>query len=159
MKTSIYPVIHLGPFDFDRIMAQVGIAIRQRASGLFLISHSGDDTEVVARAHKIKQRRSSLRVGINLLSTPNLQAIQQTAKAGLDMLWVDVPGVSSAGAIPAVLQLSIKAKKIPTIEVFGSVAFKYQPVDVMPEKGRRLRHDLRLQAYDQWHRNRLSSSA
>ena len=93
----IYPVIH--HLSRELSLEQARLAQRCGSNGVFLISHLGQDKEVLDVAWELKQMMGStpFEVGVNLLSTPAVRAIEMAREAGLDMLWADQMGVNSSG--------------------------------------------------------------
>jgi len=110
------------------------------ADGVFLISHEGKDAELpplvaelAARWRGIGTRRGERPLlGMNLLETQPLVALERAAGAGANALWVSVPGVTSAGATADGRRLAKAMSRWPGIAVFGCVAFKYQPEEADP---------------------------
>ena len=129
---NIYPVIHLRQSPLEHTLNEVAIAQRAGARGVFLISHTGDDDLVVQRADSVKRAVSGFKVGINLLSTDNITALRLAIECNADMLWIDAPGVTSQGITPEARIFADAALYKPSLEIFASVAFKYQPVDNDP---------------------------
>lgn len=138
-RPHIYPVIHLGSFDIEHTLEQVKLAQACGADGVFLISHTGQDRQVVHRANVVKTHFApNFKVGINLLSTGNQEAFVWAVDCQADMLWVDAPGVTSNGISDHGRQLKQTTGLKPSIEVFASVAFKYQPIDLDPPRAAQL---------------------
>jgi len=104
----------------------------------FLISHLGDDDELVNTAWEAKQIHQKFQIGINLLSKPAHEAAHQAQINCLDMVWADYMGVDSNGLTPCGKMLSMFAQGYPNIKLFASVAFKYQYNDPNPEKAARM---------------------
>lgn len=131
-RTAIYPVIHY--LDAPTTLAQAALAARCGAYGVFLINHNPrvDDAILVQLGVEIRLAHPGLRVGINMLHAPVLQAAHAVRDAGLDMVWGDDCGVSSSGLTPRGEALRQFALAHPGVEVFASVAFKYQPHEHRP---------------------------
>lgn len=126
----VYPVIHY--LNRDLALEQVGVARECGADGVFLISHQGDDCELVAVAARAKQQHPDFRIGINLLSEDPLYAWNRAEGAGLDMVWADDMGVDSTGGNAMAESMSRCARAFPDIQLFASVAFKYRPHEPNP---------------------------
>lgn len=131
-RTAIYPVIH--HLDAPTTIAQAALAARCGAHGVFLINHNPrvDDAILVQLGVEIRLAHPGLRVGINMLHAPVRQAAHAVRDAGLDMVWGDDCGVSSAGLTPRGEAMRQFALAHPGVEVFASVAFKYQPYEHRP---------------------------
>lgn len=127
---NIYPVIHY--LNRDLALEQVAVARNCGADGVFLISHHGDDGELVAVAARAKQQHPDFRIGINLLSKDALYAGNRAESSGLDMVWADDMGVDSTGGNAMAESLSRFARTLPSIQLFASVAFKYRPHEPNP---------------------------
>lgn len=127
---NIYPVIHY--LDHHTAIEQAAIVKASGADGTFLISHHGNDDELVGVARDIKQIHPDLAIGINLLSKSPLTAAYMAANAGLDMVWADDMGVDSTGLTDVGLRLSVFARQRSTLRCFASVAFKYRATEANP---------------------------
>lgn len=130
MKTII-PVIH--HLDEATSIEQAVLAFDCGADGIFLISHNGQDDKLVEPARKIKEMYSNKKIGLNLLSSFAIDTLQVVMNEGLDMAWVDSPGVTSAKVSEEAVQISELLMSVNMPELYGSVAFKYQAFD--PEPG------------------------
>lgn len=124
----VLPVIH--HLDDATTLAEADLAFACGATGVFLISHGGEDLDLLPLAKVIKAR-SGKYVGVNLLGHTAVQALEFATIYGLDAMWTDHPGVTSAGTTPAGEQLAMLSESSP-LDVFASVAFKYQPIDPNP---------------------------
>lgn len=129
-RIQVLPVIHY----LDRVtaMEQAELAFDAGADGVFLISHGNDDAQLGGIAQLIKAKHAGKRVGINLLTQGPLVAAQVAVERGLDMIWGDDCGVSSAGCASLAIDLSVFIRAYPDVQVFASVAFKYQAVESRP---------------------------
>lgn len=125
----VYPVIHYK--DDATTIEQAGIAYKAGADGVFLISHIGNDMNLIPLAIEIKEKYD-FKVGINFLSNPAMFAAEVASQAALDMVWADYCGVSSLGLDDLGEELKEFAIYNPTVRVYASVAFKYQKVDPNP---------------------------
>lgn len=127
---NIYPVIHF----LNRTLAleQVALARECGASGVFLISHHGDDYLLVDVAREAKDAHPTFSIGINLLTKRPLEAAALAQLYELDMVWADDMGVDSQGISEEGKFLSHFAQTNPEITLFASVAFKYRPNEPYP---------------------------
>lgn len=145
---KILPVVHLLNAEHSR--AQAEIALDCGADGVFLISHGGDDKAVLQLAGQLRHRWTGRKssaggpawVGVNLLNTSPLAAHEFAAQLHLDGVWLDAPGVNSHGPAKQALKLKDQMASRPTLAVFGSVAFKYQPDESNPPEAARQAHAL-----------------
>ncbi|WP_137917197.1 BtpA/SgcQ family protein [Hydrogenophaga sp. 2FB] len=132
---KILPVLHY--LDTETTIAQVHLARKCGADGIFLIDHNGDDDNLLTVASLVKLTFTGFPVGINLLSRSAAYAARSAKDLGLDMVWADSMGVSSAGLTSSGLQLRDMAAQAPELTFFASVAFKYQPVESDPAEAAR----------------------
>ena len=132
-KPKIFPVIH--HLDRDTSLEEAQKARDCGADGVFLIAHYGDDIELLSAAAAVKLAQPGFPVGINLLSTGALNATGWAIDMGFPMVWVDNAGVSSSGLIE--LGKSLSALSRDGLEIFGSVAFKYQAPEAQPSQAAR----------------------
>jgi len=137
MIIRIYPVIHHK--NEELTIAEAAVAFNAGADGVFLISHHGQDNALIQPAITLKASYPDKRIGLNLLSNTFDDVITLAIAQKIEMIWVDAPGVRSEGISRDGLHCAtrLKAQKasggfLP--EVFGSVAFKYQPIDLSPGK-------------------------
>lgn len=131
MSTKILPVIHY--LDDHTTLKEATVAFDAGADGIFLISHGGKDEALYMPACTIKGRYKSKLVGINLLASSNMKALDCVKSLGLDMLWMDMPGVTSQHASDEAKAIVAAARTHhKPLHLFGSVAFKYQPEDPNP---------------------------
>lgn len=130
--SKVHCVIH--HLDLQTSLEQVGLARACGADGVFLISHHHDDEAVLAAASASKEIFHEFQVGINLLSSSPRYACQQALARSLDMVWADYMGVDGGGVTPVGFELSEFAQDNPRVKLFASVAFKYQRVEVNPER-------------------------
>lgn len=128
-KPRILPVIH--HLSREISLKEAKKAQDCGADGVFLISHLGDDVELLSIAAAIKLTQPGFPVGINLLSTGALNAAHWALDMEFPMLWVDSAGVSSGGLNE--LGRSLAALTGRGMEIFGSVAFKYQAAEAQPD--------------------------
>lgn len=143
MTSKIYPVIHFASHALA--MDQARLALEQGADGVFLISHDGQDKAVLQAAGQLRHAWSSLTtaagempfVGVNLLNTAPLAALEFATQLRLDGLWLDAPGVNSHGPARQAKKMAEELVLLPQITVFASVAFKYQPEEPDPPQAAR----------------------
>lgn len=129
-QVNVLPVIHY--LNSNLAIEQVAVARDCGADGVFLISHQGDDEDLVAVAARAKQMHPGLKIGINLLSQDAVRACEWAEGLELDMVWADDMGVDSKGGNTMAVELSAFAKENPHIHLFASVAFKYRPPEPNP---------------------------
>lgn len=132
---KVLAVIH--HLDKKTTLEQASIASSAGADGVFLISHHGADRELAELGRQIKLDCPNLQVGLNYLGLGVIEAAQAVLDAGLDMVWGDVCGVSSAGLDDLGHRLNNFKEQNAGIAVFASVAFKYQPEDLDPPQAAR----------------------
>lgn len=130
--TKVFPVIH--HLDDELGIEQAMIAHSMGADGVFLISHHGKDLNLGILGVKIKALMPDLKIGINMLNHDISYSAKIVRHLGLDMVWADYCGVSSEGYNEEAVYLSNWLKENPDIELFASVAFKYQKEDKEPAK-------------------------
>ena len=128
----IIPVIHY--LDRETAFAEVGTAVLCGADGVFLISHHGNDEELLDVGVAIKRKHPGFPIGINLLSTGALEAARSATALAFPMLWGDDLGVDSNGVTDAGRQIEALRHGNPGFQVFASVAFKYRPHEQDPAK-------------------------
>lgn len=131
-KRQVLPVVHY--LNYTLALSEADLAFRAGADGVFLISHGNENKALPRLARILKDRYPGKRIGLNLLGESPLQALDIAEQAGLDMVWADNPGVSSAGWTEAGAELAEHLRNGSPVAFFGSVAFKYQPYE--PEPGR-----------------------
>lgn len=140
---KIHVVIHHQTDDLT--LDQASLAIRLGADGVFLISHEGRDSALLPLCKALKSNLRSIDataspaplVGLNLLKAEPVNAFELAMEWGADALWVSSPGVTSSGVTSAGRRLEqlVKANQGPN--VFGCVAFKYQPIEPDPQAAAR----------------------
>lgn len=132
MNPKIYPVIHY--LDRQTAIAEAQKAISAGADGIFLISHKGDDPELLAVACAIQIKFPALPVGVNFLSWRAVDSASTAREFGLPMVWGDDVGVDSKGLSDTGVR--VRAQKVAAdqaFDVFASVAFKYRPHEPDPQ--------------------------
>jgi hypothetical protein len=127
---KVYPVIH--HLNHETSLNEVRVAKTNGADGVFLISHHGDDKEMLNTAWEAKQMFQDFSIGINLLSKSASEAAMSAYNLGLNMVWADQMGVSSQGLNSVGKYMQHFGEEYPSIELFASVAFKYQAVEPDP---------------------------
>lgn len=138
---KVFPVIH--HLDRQTTIEQARLAHAVDADGVFLISHNGKNGELGGTALRIKDEFPGWKVGVNYLGWNGLQALRVAAEHGADMLWIDAPGITGAGLTEDGVRLAndygdMLWKGRP--ELFGSVAFKYQPHEPHPASAAMMAH-------------------
>lgn len=126
----IFPVIH--HLDRETTLSEVLVARDLGADGVFLISHGGEDDELVHIAWEAQRRTEQFPIGINLLSKPATAAALKAHEARLKMVWADDMGVGSEGLNEVGDAMRDFAAGHQHIEFFASVAFKYQRHEANP---------------------------
>lgn len=131
--SQVLPVIH--HLDKNTTLTEAQIAMDCGADGVFLISHHGKDMDLLRLGSEIKARHPSKFIGINMLAKNALEAFGLAAEFNFDGLWADDVGVTSMGVSnfgQALVQRMENRNRHQTLEVFGSVAFKYMAIDPNP---------------------------
>lgn len=117
---QIFPII--GYIDQKTAHQQLFAARQNGASGVFLVSHYGQDAEMVGFAAETKCIDPHFPIGIHLVCRTPLETFEQARHAAVDMVWCSDTGVSSAGLAPEAVELSARAKEMPLLRVYVSVA-------------------------------------
>ena len=126
---KIYPVIHILYEDLTR--SEIELCKLAGADGVFLISHKSDSMGVLESAIEARSKyEADFKIGINLLGYNALDAVEEAVSAKLDMLWADYIGVDSGGVNTTGVLCS---RYVKDIQIFASVAFKYQPNELKPD--------------------------
>ena len=126
---NIYPVIHYK--DDETTLSEATIAYKAGADGIFLISHLGSNERLIPLAVKIK-KLLGFKVGLNFLGDDAIYTAKIIKDNKLDMVWSDYCGVSSLGLSFEGFELQAWASQNKQIDVFASVAFKYQADEPNP---------------------------
>ena len=132
----VLPVIH--HIDKDTTWEQAEIAYKCGADGIFLISHFNEDLDLPPIAKEISQENwktpsgKEFKLGLNLLNTHHLNSFDIVKDYDLDYLWLDHAGINSSGISESGKILVQKYSQHPKIDIFASVAFKYQATDPNP---------------------------
>lgn len=134
MSPKVFPVIH--HLDVMTSVAQAAIAFANDVDGVFLISHNWMKEHELFEVLPIIREMYPLKfVGVNFLSYHAYEAFDRAAGAQFDAVWMDHAGVSSAGLTESGKDLQeLRTAFISRMEVFASVAFKYQAVEPNPVK-------------------------
>lgn len=132
MPPKILPVIHYP--DRATALSEADKAAQCSADGVFLISHHGNDFELLDVGMELRARLPGFPIGINLLSMDAQTAAAQALARGYPMLWGDDMGVDSQGlhAPGRAVATACRATVGQPIQVFASVAFKYRPSEPDP---------------------------
>jgi len=140
MSTKLYPVIHYQ--DDATMLDNAAMAVEAGVAGVFLIQHDGLDHLLNDAFSLLRQKFPMLKIGVNRLSTDPELSVRQDMVIGANFSWLDHCEIQSGAAHPTALVLSslVKAyqKFCPEYRLFGSVAFKYQPVDTRPDASARM---------------------
>lgn len=129
---KVYPVIHFR--DKELALSETALTKELGCDGVFLISHHGDDNTLVEAAVWAKELHPDFKIGINLLSKYPQYACTVAQVKGLDMVWSDDMGVSSKGLNDVGNEMVNLSRRFPHLELFASVAFKYQAPEPDPVK-------------------------
>lgn len=127
---KIYPVIHVK--DLKNTIENCEKIFSRKYDGVFLISMDGFDEIIPDMARQIKNEYPDKFVGINLLQHSPMKALEIAIAMDLDGTWTDNSGVRSNQVTEVAKNISKVLTENPTHKFFGSVAFKYQPVDPNP---------------------------
>lgn len=135
----ILPVIH--HLDSVTTRDQVDLALNCGADGVFLISHNSRNHELLELAPRLRESNGQFWMGVNLLGFNVSQAFGCAHAAGFDGLWLDNAGVDGLSATNSALRLAFSRRQAPLgqkrMDVFASVAFKYQAPEPNPEQAAR----------------------
>lgn len=126
--TEVWPVIHL--IDRDRALLNAAIAQRCGCTGVFLISHFGDDDHVDTHASFIRRDFPDLQIGVNYLTLRALAAVRRSMSYSYQATWVDDSGITSEGIGPSAQ--AIRYSLLRGHRYFASVAFKGQQPEPDP---------------------------
>lgn len=122
---KILPVIH--HINLGLTLDQADLAFEAGADGVFLISHNNADEELYEPLILIKNAYPDKFIGVNFLNSPVHQVYPVIAELGIDGLWSDNIGITSAGVSEATRLLkSVYLESTRQCLIFGSIAFKYQ---------------------------------
>lgn len=124
---KVYPVIH--HVDDGQTVAQAVLAEALGADGVFLISHRGENAEIIALRRRIKELRPDFPVGLNLLGESLASVTRLLAAEDVDMVWFDNAGVDSRGASIECVTLR---KIFPSFPLLAGVDFKGQAHEPHP---------------------------
>lgn len=132
----VWPVIDITLCD--RGMAQglaldsAEIAAMHGCHGLFLISRGRNDNILAKTASSVKDCFKELAVGIKQITDNPSELIKKGIGFGLDAVWSDQIGISNDYVSPIAMAAAGLLKDYPDFTFFGSVASKYQPIDINP---------------------------
>lgn len=127
----VFPVVH---HRWASVTAnQAELALSLGADGVFLIAHDDTDTEhdLIVLANHVARAHPDRLVGVNFLNLTAVPALELAQAHGLRAVWVDDPGITSLGCSREGERFAAQASLWP-MEVFASVAFKYQAPDPLP---------------------------
>lgn len=135
----VFPVVHYR--DWEQAYSQAMLAAKCGASGVFLINHESfsdkDNNEKLFEvAASLKQSNREFKVGVNLLGEPFFAACVKAIESKVvDMLWTDTPEINSNKiGKNAILVKEFLESKRSCMEIFASVAFKYQAIEHDPSR-------------------------
>lgn len=131
----VLPVIH--HLNADTTRDQAVLARNCGADGVFLISHYHFDQELLDLVPALREDCGQFWLGVNLLGErAPAEAYRRAAAAGFDGVWLDYCGVDSLGANVQALHLARLRRRTQLghkrLDVFASVAFKYQAPEPSP---------------------------
>ena len=112
MKTEIIPVIHM--LNINQVLTNVNIVKNAGLNKVFIINHTVSDEDLINCALYVKAKYPELWIGINRLSKTQKQALSQNIE--VDALWCD-----------QTISIEDYQNKQFKGQVFGGIAFKYQP--------------------------------
>jgi predicted TIM-barrel enzyme len=129
---KVLPVIHY--VDHETTLKQADLAFEAGADGVFLITHSSYccDSDLLRPLITLRQAYTKKFIGLNLLSANAVEAFKIARDVNASGVWIDDPGITSNGVTPQGLELHAASKQAPHIEVYASVAFKYQNPEPNP---------------------------
>ena len=135
--TKIYPVVHHA--NNAQAAEQAEIALDAGCDGVFLISHTGNNTALLPLANRLKSMSITagrpFDIGVNLLGVEADLALRVAGLFKLDMVWLDKSGIGASGFDLTGRALVNAWNALPADErpiVFAGVAFKYQPDEPNP---------------------------
>lgn len=128
-SARVYPVVHHQHATVT--LSEAALALSLGADGVFLISHGGADEELIPLMHAVMSAHPDKLIGVNFLGLDAAEAAAVCVREKFRALWVDAPGLSSAGITDQGHALVHQAQAAG-ITVFASVAFKYQPKEPSP---------------------------
>jgi predicted TIM-barrel enzyme len=127
----VLPVVHHR--DVVLTFEQVDLAMEAGADGVFLISHGGDDFDLMDIIIHLKKETPDIYVGVNFLSMYNpVEAYNVAATCGANAVWLDDAGVSSESTTVGEKLASARQARHGREDIFASVAFKYQAYEPNP---------------------------
>ena len=128
--TRVWPVIHVR--SREQALRNAALVAESGAHGVFLIHMEGNDAMLAPIARTVMAEHPGFPVGVNHLSLTALESLRRSLEEGYDASWTDKPGVRSDGLGSDVNALAARLAEHPGHRFFGSVAFKYQPLDADP---------------------------
>lgn len=135
-KLQVWPVIHIR--SADQALRNAARAEMAGCDGVFLIHMDGDDEAIDPIAEQIRIHHPALPVGVNYLSLGALHGLERSLARGWDATWSDRPGVRSDYLSEEAKAIGVLLSRHPDHRYFGSVAFKYQPLDPHPGEAARM---------------------
>ena len=129
----ILPVVH--HLNIALSHEQIDLAFEVGADGVFVISHDGDDTELMDVIIEQKKAHPERYIGVNFLSMHYpVRAYNVAATTGADAVWLDNAGVDSTSIELGQYVAEAKRARAGNQHIFASVAFKYQAPEPDPVK-------------------------
>jgi phosphoribosylanthranilate isomerase len=131
---EVWPVIH--HIHIDSSVKDAEIAYNNGATGVFLISMIGKDSELRRVGLKIKKQFPKLLVGINYLSMYNHHAIKANVADGFDATWVDFADITGNEIKSTAINIAnfLRSKESNCHKYFAGIAFKYQGEEPNPDQ-------------------------
>ena len=136
INLQVWPVIHIR--STEQALRNAARAEQAGCPGVFLIHMEGDDDLIDPIAEQIRVHHAALSIGVNYLSLGALDSLERSLARGWDATWSDRPGVRSDGLTDEAKAIGVLLGHHKNHAYFGSVAFKYQPVDPHPAEAARM---------------------
>lgn len=129
--TKVLPVIHHR--DVGLTFEQVDLVFECGADGVFLISHGGDDYDLMDIIIQLRKENPKYYVGVNFLGINGpVEAYNVAATTGANAVWMDDAGVNSVHTEFGQKVAAAKRARAGSEDIFASVAFKYQGPEENP---------------------------
>jgi hypothetical protein len=141
---EIWAVIHVAHDDESLAEQSAEHAANAGCHGILLISMDGHDENLCQLALRIKANKwiGSTKIGVNHLTLPLLESLQQNIDAGLDATWTDRSIHSDQKISDDHLAAANLLKTRPNHTLFCGVAFKYQRAETNPSAAANLAREL-----------------
>ena len=120
---EIIPVIHL--ISIEQARANIETCLLSDIKKVFLIGHGSNSVpgKITHIFQLLKADYPEMWYGVNYLTLPNDEALQEVTKYGYDGIWTDNADLSKERIIHADFFLH---RKPASVTYFGGVEFKYQ---------------------------------